>query len=223
MTLVDKPVLQPRMGFEIATVDDAKVGLTAFGNIDLHNNLGDSWFPDGHAGRFSEIDFIADYTWDWGPVTLRQGIHSYNLPNGLEFPNGERGGTNEVFVLAQTEVLEATPYASFHYDFDEVHGSYFRGGISESFDLGEGFGLVLDGSLGYVASAQASWMYGLDEHGFADLRGSAIVSWVYDPRTTLEFGLHGSSIVDSTLDDWFSDLGIDSDPWWVSLGVTWSL
>lgn len=43
---------------------------------------------------------------------LRGGLHSYNLPNGFEFQNGERGGTTELFVSASTEVLETTSYLS---------------------------------------------------------------------------------------------------------------
>lgn len=223
-TLVNRPVLQPTLQVESPTVDGGGMRLGIEANMDLRNNTGAAWFPDGHAGRFTQIEFIGSYTRTVGSVDLEAGIHSYNLPNGLEFALGERGGTTEVFLTASTEVLEARPYASLHYDFDEVRASYLRAGVTEDFDLGEGFLLNLDGSLGYAASAQSAWMYGLDESGFADLRGTAEVSYQYDERTVLAFGLHGSTIVDQTLRRWFvNDLGFDADPIWVSLSVAWQL
>jgi len=223
-TLVNQPVLQPTLQVDSPTVDGGGMRVLVKANMDLRNNTGAAWFPDGHAGRFTQIEFVGAYSRKLGDVDVEAGIHSYNLPNGLEFPLGERGGTTEVFVTASMEVLEARPYLSLHYDFDEVRASYLRGGITEDFPLGDGWAIDLDGSLGYAASSQSAWMYGLDESGFADLRGSAELSWQYDERTTLAFGLHGSTIVDSTLRRWFvQDLGFDADPIWATLGVTWRL
>lgn len=221
MTLVDNPVVQPKLAVAIPTVNGDRIGLDVEASMDLRNDTGDAWFPDGHAGRFTQIEMQASYQRQLGPVTLRGGLHGYNLPNGLEFPNGERGSTSEVFLLASTEVLEATPYVSVHYDYDEVRGAYYRGGISEDIPIGKDLKIDLDGSLGYVSEAQGSWMYGLGEAGFADLRGEIVLKWQYDPRTVLSAGVHGSMIVDNTIDSWFSDLGIDDDPIWFSLGVAW--
>lgn len=223
-TLVDRPVLQPALKITSPTVDGGAMRIGVEANMDLRNNTGAAWFPDGHAGRFTQIELVAAYSRTLGDVDLEVGVHSYNLPNGLEFPLGERGGTNEVFLRAATHVLEADQYVLLHYDFDEVRGAYLRAGLSEDFDLGGGFALNLDGSLGYVSEAQAAWMYGLGESGFADLRGTAELTYLYDERTVLAFGLHGSSITDSVLRRWFaSDLGFDADPIWVTLGVVWQL
>jgi hypothetical protein len=223
MTLVDEPVLQPDLGVTIPTEGDGVVGITVRGNLDLRNDTGDAWFPSGHAGRFTQIDQIVDYTHTLGGVTLRGGLHGYTLPNGLEFENGERGNTSEVFVTASAEVLETTPYVSWHYDFDEVRATYYRAGLQERFELADRWSLTLDGSLGYVTSGQALWMYGLAESGVGDLRGSAILGWAVDARTTIEFAANGSSMQDQTYDDWFRDLGIADDVLWFSLGVAWSL
>ena len=223
-TLVDGPVFQPKLAVTANTVDGGSVRLQAFANMDLRNDTGAAWFPDGHAGRITEMEYVGAYSRSVGGIDLEGGLHSYNLPNGLEFVNGERGGTSEIFVTASTEVLEARPYASIHYDFDEVGGAYYRGGITESFDLGAGFELVLDGSLGYVSEAQAAWMYGLAESGFADLRGMAELTYLFDERTVLSFSLNGSTIEDSDLRRWFvNDIRIDADPIWVTLGVVWVL
>jgi hypothetical protein len=208
------------------TVDGGAVAGTFFGNVDLHNNTGRAWFPDGHAGRLTQIEFLADYsrTVDTpiGAVALTGGLHSYNLPNGTEFQNGERGGTTEIFGRASTEVLGATPYFSYHYDFDEVRGAYYVLGVTEDFPIDDHFTVTLDGGIEYASSAQAAWLYGLNEAGFSALRGSASLAYAYDTRTSIALGLHASTVVDSALDDWFTQLNIDSDVYWATLGVTWS-
>jgi hypothetical protein len=226
MTNVDKPVVQPRMAVELPTESGDRMHFVAGGTIELSNDTGGAWFPDGHAGRFTQIDLFADYEKQLGDVfTVRAGIFSYNFPNGLEFLNGERGSTTEVFTILSANVLEATPYLAWHYDFDEVRAAYYRGGITESFELAQDLTLVLDGSLGYTASSQALWMYGIDESGWADLQGSATVLYQYDGRTQLSAGVHGSYMVDSAYRNWFPQIaaqGVDPDPIWFVLGVRWS-
>jgi hypothetical protein len=221
MTLVDNPVLQPELAIEMPTNWGDRIGLAAEASMDLRNDTGGAWFPDGHAGRFTQIEFQGSYERRFGDLAIRGGVHSYNLPNGLEFPNGERGGTTEAFVRASAEVLEANPYVSVHYDFDEVRGAYYVAGIAEDIPIDEKWSIALDGSIGYVSEAQAAWMYGIGESGFADLRGEIVLKYRCDPRTQLHAGVHGSLIVDDTLDDWFRDLRIDDDPIWFSFGVAW--
>jgi hypothetical protein len=229
MTNVDGPVFQPTMNVALPTVTDDSVALSVKGNMDLTNDNGEAWFPEGHAGRFSEIDIVATYSKQLNETfAVTGGLFNYNFPNGQEFgldgtgPGEERGGTNEVFVVVTADVLETTPYFEWHYDFDEVRGAYYRAGITESFPINDQFSVDLDGSLGYASSAQSDWLYDLAKAGFADLRGEVIVNYQYDDRTTLSAGLHGSMIVDSEIDRWFVNVGnIDDDPIWVSFGVNW--
>jgi hypothetical protein len=215
-------VLQPELAVAVPTNWGDRIALAAEASMDLRNDTGGAWFPDGHAGRFTQIEFQGSYQRNLGALTVRGGVHSYNLPNGLEFPNGERGGTTEVFVLASADVLEANPYVSVHYDFDEVRGAYYRGGIAEDIPLDDKWSIALDGSLGYVSEAQASWMYGIGESGWADLRGEIVLKFKFDARTELSAGVHGSLIVDDTIDEWFGDLRIDDDPIWFTAGVAWT-
>jgi hypothetical protein len=226
MTLVDNPVVQPKLAVELPLVTGDALGVDVEGSMDLRNDTGGAWFPDGHAGRFTQVEMQVAYSKTIGDVSLLGGVHTYIVPNGLEFPNGERGETKEVFVIASTTVLDARPYVAMHYDYDEVRGAYYRGGIREDIPLGTLFDrklqLDLDGSVGYVSEAQGAWMYGLGESGFADLRGEAVLSLQYDARTRISIGMHGSLILDDTIDDWFSQLGIDDDPIWFTAGVAWS-
>ena len=223
MTLVDDAVLQSKMSVALPTTfgPTDRIQVEAEGAMELSDQNGDSWFPDGHAGRFTQIEMLGSYQRTFGDLTLRGGIHSYNLPNGTEFQNGERGGTTELFLLASMNVLEANPYVAVHYAFDEVRSAYYRAGMAEDIPLGDKWAIDLDGSIGYVSEAQSAWMYGFDEPGVADLRGELVLRYQYDDRTTLRAGVHGSLIVDDDIDEWFTDLGIDDDPIWFSLGVGW--
>ena len=241
MTQSENGVMQPKLAVGLPTTSGDSVTLTAQGNMDLSDDNGDAWFPRGHGGRFSEIDFVGAYThrfedvsvFSWlqlGAPTVTGGLFNYNLPNGLEFatdgqggPGEERGATSEVFVRVDAELFGARPYLSWHYDIDEVRGAYYRAGVTESFPINDDWVLVLDGSLGYAGSAQADWLYDLAQSRIADLRGKAEVVWLYDDRTSITGGIHGSAMMDSTLDQWFVDVGVpDDDPIWFSLGVTWS-
>jgi hypothetical protein len=227
----DRPVFQPKLSMALPTKNGDTISVTTRANMDLKNDNGKAWFPNGHAGRFSEIDFIATYSHQLTEtINLRGGLFNYNLPNGQEFPKNrdgsgpgeERGATTEVFVIASFNVLETTPYISWHYDFDEVHSAYYRAGITESFPINEQWAVVLDGSIGYAASGQSDWLYDLDQSGWADLRGFAKVNYAYDDRTTISAGAHFSSIVDSAIDRWSTNVGdIENDPIWFSLGVNW--
>ncbi|MCA8949948.1 MAG: hypothetical protein KDE27_10630 [Planctomycetes bacterium] len=223
MTMVARPVLQPRLDVALpTTVEDGTLLVRTFANMNLENGVGSAWFPQGHAGRFTQIEYIGAWEQKLGAFDVQTGIHSYNVPNGLEFPNGERGGTTEVFATVSANVLETKPFLSLHYDFDEVRSTYLRGGISEDFELADGLTLNVLGWLGYARAGQSAWMYGIDRTGLADLAGSIELGYVYDERTTFDCGLHGSLIVDSTIQDWFGQLGIDDSPWWVTLGVNWA-
>jgi hypothetical protein len=226
MTLVDRPVLQPKLAAALPTNWGDRVGVTVEASMDLKNNTGDAWFPDGHAGRFTQIEMQGSYTKTIGDITVSGGVHSYNLPNGTEFrfsnAGGERGGTTEVFATASANVLEANPYVSVHYDFDEVRGGYYRGGLREDIPIAEGWSIALDGSLSYVSEAQSAWMYAFNQSGLADLRGEVVLKYKYDPRTEISLGAHGSLIVDDDIDEWFTALGIDDDPIWFTLGIAWA-
>ena len=228
MTMVDAPVLQPKLAVALPTAGEGRLGVDVDANMDLRNDTGDAWFPSGHAGRFTFVETVASWQRSFGVLSVRTGVHHYVQPNGVEFISGspagsERGSTSEVFAVASMDVLEATPYVSLHYDFDEVRGGYYRGGIREGISLGGAWSLALDGSLGYASDAQAVWMYGSpSDSGLADLRGEAVVQWQYDARTALRAGIHGSMIVDDVLDDWFTTIGIDSDPIWFTIGGAWA-
>ena len=230
-TFIDRPVLQPRLAITAPTVTGDSVKLVSEGTASLGNDTGHGWFPDGHAGRFAQIDLIGSYVKTLGEITLEAGVHNYVLPNGKEFVNGERGTTSEVFLLASANVLDATPYLSINYDFDQVKDAYYRAGVSESFPINDKFSISADGSISYITNGQAQWLFGANEKGLGDLRGVLALNWRYDERTTFSISLNGSTMLNSAIANWMKQqnqytdgsgttlgTGIDPNPVWVTIG-----
>lgn len=224
MTNVDAPVLQTEASVDLPTrVEKGSISAKVFVNWDLDNDVGDAWFPSGHAGEPSQIDLHLAYTENYHGVDITTGFVSYALQNPDDFPfAAERGETKEVFVNATRPVwYDLVPSLTLHYDFDEVDGFYGNAAVARDFPINEQFAADASVSLGYSDEDQSDWTYGLKESGWADLQGRAGVSYFMDVNTTIRLELAGSHIVDSNLRDWFDLIGIDPDAFWVSLGVTW--
>jgi hypothetical protein len=224
MTNVDAPVLQGDLAVALPTkLETGSIGVRAFANFDLENDVGDAWFPDGHAGEPSQIDLAATYSESYRGFDITSGVISYALQNPDDFPfAGERGETKEVFVnVARLVFLDLVPSLSVHYDFDEVDDWYANAAVARAFPINADFEADASVSLGYSGEDASDWTYGFPESGLADLRGTGRVSYFLDRNTTLHATLNASTIVDEDLRDWFDLIGIDSDTVWVALGVTW--
>lgn len=195
-----------------------------WGNLDLQNDVGDAWFGDGNGGKLTEVDLSASYLRSWGAFDLAFGATSYVLPDGAFFPNGPRGTTTEMFASVGHDIAGFYPMLVVHYDVDEVDGFYANTGVSRGFDLGEKLSLAGEVALGYSNDDHSLWAYGIEEAGLADLRGTATATYLATLNTSVVLQLAASTILDSTIQDWFDDvLGIDSDNFWASIGIVWSL
>ena len=217
----DEPVIQPFARVGLATKDGGNVSLDLFGNIETREDNGASWLPDGHAGKFSEVEIQAAYSRQVGQFALTGGLTSYVLPNGLEFPNGERGETVELFVSASTEIATLTPNVVVHYDIDEVEDIYATAGVMRGFDLADKLRLDLEFLLGYSGDESSLWTYGIAISGVSDARLSAELSYILDDNTLVRAGVTGSRIIDSELRDWFDVLSIEQDNIYGNIGITW--
>src|SRR5687768_15097755 len=71
-------VLQAGTQVRLPTRDNGSMRVMTWGNVDLTNDKGHAWFPDGASGHFSEIDVVADYSRRVGAVGLTAGVHNYN-------------------------------------------------------------------------------------------------------------------------------------------------
>lgn len=215
-------------------------GLKAWANLDLTNETGDAWMPDGHAGEITAVDLAGSYSRTAGPVDLSGGVSSYVLPNGSEFLNGPRGTTTELFATAGGDVLPKSifgfyPLMSLHYDVDEAEGFYLNGGVHKGFTLAGDLRLDLGVSLGYSSENHSRWTYGTAEEGFSDLRGTATLTYPLGEATIIAAGVAASTITDDDIRRWIEtraivrrrpgaldpfERGIDTDTVWYTLGVT---
>ena len=60
-----------------------------------------------------------------------------NLPNGMEFPFGERGSTSELLFEAGVDVRGVQPAIRISYDVDEVEGLYLQLAVTKALELAE--------------------------------------------------------------------------------------
>ncbi|MGE3164522.1 MAG: hypothetical protein AB7O52_06435 [Planctomycetota bacterium] len=222
MVQVDADVVQGEMRVSLPTVDGGNLMLSTFGNLNLHDGIGDSWFPDGKSGKFTEVDLGLAYFRDLGPVAITGGVLAYVLPDGREFPNGIRGSTTELFGNVEGELLGFVPSLTLHYDGDEVDGVYVETGVRRPFELSDKLSADVAVNLGYSDKKQSDWNYGLDRAGLADLRGELKVFYAWNDTTTFMAGIAGATILDDELRDWFDLLGIESDNLWGFIGVLWT-
>ena len=215
-------------------------GLKAWANLDLTDETGDAWMPDGHAGEITEVDLTASYSRRIGTVDLSGGAISYVPANGSELLNGRRGGTTEVFATAGGDILPSSvfglyPLLAVHYDGDEADGFYLNGGVFKGFSVIGDLRLDLSISAGYSTGSHSWWTYGVREDGFSDLRGTATISYPLGEATVLAAGVAASAIIDADIRRWIEtraivrrdpgaadgfERGIDTDTVWYTLGVS---
>lgn len=223
----EEGVLQTSGVMVLPAKKDGAIIARAWGNMDLSNDTGDAWLPDGHAGKFSQIDFNLFYEQSFDDGAVTAGFINYNLPNGLEFPFGERGATSEFMVEGtyqlSEKLLSIVPFLAVHYDFDEVEGFYVRGGLGHTLEIDDDFTFSSELGLAWMDSDQANWIYAQpDDSGLADLTLRGTLEYAIDAHTTANAFLAYSTVLDSDFRDWFDIIGLDPDQFWFGLGVSWA-
>ena len=209
------------------------LSIGAWGNVNMRDDTGDAWFPDGAAGDITEARYFGRYARKFGGTDVAFALTNYTLTQGSEFvlgpAQGVRGATNEASVTVSHDslFLGITPRLEVHYDYDEVEDFYVRGGLARSFPIGEKLALDLDLHLAYSGSDQSEWTYGIAESGLADLGGEVRLAYPLAENWTLALFVGGSTLIDSDIRDWFtvltdSGLPIDADNLWVGLGSSWN-
>lgn len=211
--------------------EDGRFHARVMGNMDLSNDTGDeAWFPDGHAGEFTETDFELGYTHRLSErFDLTVGTISYVLHNGQEFITdspafSERGETKELFAALSAKAGPVNPFLQGNWDYDEVEGFYGRLGLaSNSYALAESLTFDGDVAVGYSDEDHAVWTYGEApgfDSAFVDLLARLHLTYRLDTENTLALTLGYASIIDDDQEDWFEVLGIEPDN--VFLGFAWN-
>ena len=221
-------VIQPSGVIALPTKKDGTIIARTWANMDMSNDTGDAWLPDGHAGKFSQIDYNLLYEQRLDDATLTAGFINYNLPNGLEFPFGERGATSEFLVEGSYQLpdswLAIVPALAVHYDFDEVEGFYIRGSLGHEHEFNEKMLLATELGLAWMDGNQAFWHYAepTDRSGLADLTLRGTFEYGFDNHTTASAFLAYSTIVDSQYREWFDTIGLRPEQFYGGIGIRWS-
>lgn len=219
----ERGVAQADLNVDLATTSDGTIGLKAWGNLDLSDQTGNAWFPSDHGGKFTEVDLTAQYGQRLAGFDMTAGVQSYVLPNGLEFPNGERGNTTEFFGrVGKESFLGLYPQLELRLDWDEADGWYAHASVARdfAFEFEPRLRAQLLVGQGYSERDESDWNYGLEESGLADLVGQATLFFDWDDHTTFHVALAGSKLIDADLARWSRALGIDDDLLWLTAGMT---
>ena len=221
----EEEVLQPAVTVFATSARDGTIEVAAEGNIDLNDDNGDAWFPDDQGGEFSLFTFHGSYTETIEGFDLTGGVISYFPSERDEFPFANaRGETREFFFLVGRPVAwDLYPSLIVHYDFDEADGWYLNGAVAREFPIDDQWSVGVRASLGFSDSDQSDWNYGIDESGFADLRGSATVTYRVTRSVSIRGSANASTIIDDDIADWFDLIDIDTENYWATLGVRWGI
>ncbi len=223
----EKGVLQPHGTVVLPAKKDGAIVARTWANMDLSNDTGDAWLPNGHAGKFSQIDYNLFYVQNLDELSITSGFITYNLPNGLEFPFGERGQTSEFMVEGVYALpdswLSIQPFLAVHYDFDEVTGFYIRGGAAHTYEIDDKTRLTSELGIAWMDQDMAFWNFSEPRNsGLSDATLRATVDHDLDPHTSVTGFVAYSTVVDSDFRDWFDLIGIDTDQLYAGVGVRWS-
>lgn len=219
----ERGVLQAEAATTLPTIFDGDLRLSTWGNLDLSDQTGNAWMPPDHGGKFTEIDLTASYSQQFAGFDVTGGVQNYILPDGLEFRNGERGATTEVFARVGRETIWGLyPQLELRVDWDEADGWYGRGSVERdfTFEFDPKLHAVIEVGQGYSQRDESDWNYGIEKSGLADLTGRATLLYDWDDHTTFHLTAAASRLVDPEIARWTRDIGIDDTPMWLAVGAT---
>ena len=219
--MTERPVLQAESALQMATKDGGTATVAAWGNLDLTDHTGASWFDPGHGGEFTQTDFVASYGRSFGEVDAALGLRYYGWPNHEAFPFQPFPSTTEMFLRVGSDLDGWRPAIVLHYDVDEIESVYVLTELAHTVTLNKTMRLELRVGLGWSDDEHSVWLYRTPGSAFSDLGADATLVVDLDEITRLRVGVHGSTIVDDDLRSWFDD-NSDADTVWFSAGVGWA-
>jgi len=160
ITLVDDPVFQPSI-----TTSYEGLTLSIWGTMELTNS-------NDQLGEFTEIDYVAEYTWSWNELNVSAGVVHY------QFPNIGPPTTTELYGGLCLATFRA-PSLTVYQDVDQADGRYAALSMSHTFErvwvLADGtvISINLSGAIGCGSSNFNDFYYGYDEAAFTDALISA--------------------------------------------------
>lgn len=211
-----RPVIQGDFGASVNTDDNGSLSLSTWYNFDGSNSTGSAFSPNGNGGEITEVDYVLDYSRNFGSVGASLGLISYN------FPNGVGNSTTEAYLGLSSQWLGFSQAATLYYDFDNVNGSYLSLQGSKSFQLAERTSLNLSVLLGYMDENQSNFYFGNSIVGLSDISATANLSYTLDENSSLFVSVTGVRPLENEFEDALQAAGVEDSAVIGSIGISWS-
>jgi hypothetical protein len=187
LTVVDDFVFQPAV-----TVSYSGFSAIVWANMDLTDvNM---YEEDTGEFKFTEFDFILDYSNSFGGFDYSIGWLKYM------FPNTGYDSTMEVYLVLGLPVI-LNPTFSIYQDVDMAEGTYISFGVSHSLPLGGDLALDLAAAGGYGSQKHNEYYWGLAEGTITDFLFSASMSFAITDSLTMTPSAGLSMVANSDLRD----------------------
>lgn len=190
VVFVDAPVLEPSVSLGISGFST-----TLWGSMELtdDNDYGAEYGTA--AGEFTEVDFIVDYTRDFGSFWAYTGIGKYWYPNtGYE-------SSSELYLAAGPNVV-LSPALSFYRDLEQAKGLYTSLSVSQAIPI-----CCLEPSvsinLGYGNRRHNLALYGANKASVADLTLGLVVPISVSNSVTITPSVEFATLPDGEISDNF--------------------
>ena len=125
-----------------------------------------------NAGGISEVDYIAEWNRDFGPLGVTLGHVFYT------FPAERAENMHESLFGLSYETPFFTPFVTVCYDYNQSRSLYFSGGLLREFKLADAWTLETEVNVGYGTSRYCRHYFDVDRAAVTD--GTARLSLIYD-------------------------------------------
>lgn len=192
LTFNDGLVLQPSID-----IVHGGLNLNVWGNFDV-----DDYDDTLDSGEFSEINLVAAYTFELGPVDLTGGVIEYLFPNGAD-------STTELYITAATDLIWGLAASvDLFFDVDQVDDYYGVLGLSYARELAEDWDYSLGVSVSYAGEGFAEFYADGTDSGFFNYLISTGVDYSVTDALVVGVNLNYSDSID---DDALPDSTVDTN------------
>lgn len=186
---VDDPVLQPG-----ATLGYKGFSFNVWGNYNLTDKI-------GKKDKFTEVDLTAQYTFEFGDLSVPVGVIHYL------YPNVTQPTTTEIFAAASYKWI-VTPTFTVYQDVGDQHGTYATLALGYDLELPApmadvtwGLAFQLMGGWGSADFCKYEYNWGVDSAHFTDAQFSIGLPIKIKDFLTVKPGFYQVWLLDSEMKD----------------------
>lgn len=190
IVLNNKPVMEPGAVVSYDAGDFGTFAAGLWGNMDLDSSR--STGPDSKS-KFSEVDYFASWSKDFGPMTVEGGYTFYY------FSDLDGCNVDEVYGKLAYNNDFVTPYVKAYGAFTETKSMYYTLGLTRSFEITDKLSAGFDAVLGIGDKNYVTYYFpGADDHGaLTDATAKIFASYALTDNISIGATLALSALLDS--------------------------